>query len=128
MEREHKYVINGKTYVQRPLVLGQIPQLQRVLQDVDLPADIDSSDIISLMGDKLPEALAVVLTEEGTSPKDKDVAALGKEFQNCVDFFTAMEVIDHFFDLNRVASVSQRVINTIIGLRMEMTRVSGLSN
>ena len=123
--REYRYEINGKTYIQRALVLGQIPQMQDVLRGISFPDSIDPAGMLGLLDTKLPEALAVVLTEEGTSPKDKDVAAQAEEFRNTVDLSTAMDAIDHFFGLNPVASISQRLVQMIAGLRAEMTRESG---
>ena len=51
---EFKYQIANKTYVQRPLVLGQIRQLLGILKDIDLPKEADPVSIAVALGDKLP--------------------------------------------------------------------------
>jgi hypothetical protein len=58
------YEIGGKTWTQRSLVLGQIRQLLTVIKGVVIPPGCGVAQLIELLGDRLPVALAVVLVEE----------------------------------------------------------------
>lgn len=103
------YGINGKRYVQKPLVLGQLRQLTEVLKGIAWTPETAFTDIIALVGDRLPSALAVVLVEEGTSPGKKDVEALAKELEDALDVDTAVKVVEDFFTLNPVVSLLERL-------------------
>lgn len=64
-----KYIIDGKTYIQKPLVLGQIRQLIGHLKGLEIKPGSSGVGIVFELGDQLPAALAIVLVEEGKSPK-----------------------------------------------------------
>ena len=115
------YEINGKKYVQKPLVLGQLRQLTGVLKGVAWTQGTDVADIIALIGDRLPSALAVVLTEEGASPGKKDVEALARELEDALDADTAVKVVEDFFTSNPVVSLLER----LRGLAGKMTAKTG---
>ncbi len=108
-KKEFKYEIDGKTYVQRPLVLGQMNQAMNLLKGITIPSDIDAVGVVSLLGDKLPDALAIMITEEGTRLKDKDMKALSSVLRESVDIETAIEIIDNFFGLNPIVSAFERL-------------------
>lgn len=108
-KKEFTYEINGKTYFQRPLVLGQIKQLFGVLKGVEIAQDMGIKEIMRLLGDRLPDAIAVVLTEKGTKIKDKDLQALADEMREFMDIGTATEVFDHLLSLNPIASVIEKL-------------------
>lgn len=118
-----RYEINGNTYILKPLVLGQIEQVSQLLQGVEIASDMGTMDIVKLLDDRLPEAIAIVLTEEGKKLKEKDIPALTEEIREFLDIDTAMEIVNHFFSLNPIASVLEKLTGTMIGIR---TMITGL--
>lgn len=112
MERqtmEKTYDLGGTTYVQRPLVLGQIRQLLEQLDGLTFDAAAGVAAIVSALGDRLPLALAVVLTPEGSSPRGKDLPALADEIEFGISPDQVLEVIEDFFGCNPVASLLERL-------------------
>jgi hypothetical protein len=114
------YSVNGKTYYQRKLVLGQIEPLIAFLEDVTF-AELSAAGIVKALGGKLPKVLAIVVTPEGESPRDKDVAALAETLAAEMDIETALEVAADFLSFNPVSSIFGR-INGIMNLLMESTK------
>jgi hypothetical protein len=108
-KKEFKYDIGGKTYVQRELVLGQINQLMEILPKLTVPKDLSPLTIIKQLGPDLPSAFAVILTEEGKSPKGKNLDDLAAEIAFGIDAKTMCAVIEDFFDCNPIASLSGRI-------------------
>ena len=97
-----EYDIGGKKYIQRPLVLGQMLQISEVLKGVKtLP--VNPAEALRALGDKMPKALAIVLTEEGQSIKDKDLEAISKEISFSIDMDTMFKVIEDFFVCNPIS-------------------------
>jgi len=107
--KEYTYEIDGKTYIQRPLVLGQLSQMIGALEGIEIPSTIDAAGIAKLLGDRLPDVIAIVLTPEGTRLKDKDTPEIAEIFRESMDIETAVEVIDNFFGLNRIASAFEKL-------------------
>lgn len=105
----YNYDIAGTLYTQRPLVLGQLSQIIGVLKDIKIPSNINEFGIIALLGDNLSEALAVILSKPGTSLKDKDLAEEAEFFRENIDIATAIEIIENFFVLNPIVSVSGKL-------------------
>jgi hypothetical protein len=101
------YEIGGRTYTQRPLVLGQVRQLVEHLGQIDFsPAmAFDFVGLLDTLGDLLPVALAIVLTEDGAHPRDKDIAAVAREFEFTVEAGTALRAVEDFFALNPISSI-----------------------
>lgn len=103
------YVINGITYIQKPLVLGQIRQITSVIKKIaeggGLPTGGTPFEWIEILGDKLPLALAVVLTPEGGDPRSKDLAALGDELEFNILPDQVIQVVTDFFDCNPIHSL-----------------------
>ena len=120
---EKKYDIGGKVYVQRPLVLGQTRQLLRVLDGLALPGNLEVRSLIETLGESLPAALAVVLTEEGKSPKDKDIEALAAELEFSITLEQTAQVIEDFFDCNPLPSLLDKLTKAAgnIGAGMKAT-------
>lgn len=118
---EKRYEIGGKTYVQRPLVLGQWRQLNDVTKEVILPKDLNVKNLIMAFGNRLFHVLAVIITEEGKSPRDKDLAALAEEIEFGVTPETALEMIADFFALNPVFSL----LNNLESLVSQIQRAVG---
>jgi len=108
-KNKYKNHIGETDYVRRPLVIGQVKQLMDVLGDIILPADIDIPGIIAVLGVRLPYALAVILTEKDTHPKDKDIDGLGESFTYTLETSTAIQAVEDFFVLNPVASLLEKM-------------------
>lgn len=104
-----KYEIGGKAYIQKPIVLGQIRQLTNLLKGVVMTGDINAAGLISVLGDKLPQAIAIVLNPAGEHLKDKDVNALAKEIEFEISPEQAIEVVNDFFTCNPIPSLLQKV-------------------
>lgn len=101
----HTYQIGGKTYLQKKLVLGQWRQLLELLKGLSLPQDFPVREMVSVFGDKLARALAIVLTEEGTLARDKDIAALAAELEFTVEPELILQVVEDFFVCNPIPSL-----------------------
>jgi hypothetical protein len=102
-----RYTINGKTYTQRILVLGQIKQLTEALEGASIPAGSGVGQVAGLIGDQLPRCAAVILQPEGVAHRDKDLAALEAEFAEHMDIVTADKVIDDFFALTPAETIAR---------------------
>jgi hypothetical protein len=125
---KYKYEINGKTYVLKKLVLGQMRQLIEVLKTIRIPAGAGTAGLIEAFGDKLPLVLAVVLTEEGKSIKDKDLEKLAEEFNEfSLEVETTVQVIDDFFVLNPIASLWEKIQGLLEGITKGM-KATGSTN
>lgn len=104
-----EYDISGRAFVQRPLVLGQLQQLLRILDGIALPDPLTLASLLDALGGRLYSAIAVVITEKGCSPRDKDVESLAAELEWAIPLETAMEIVDDFFVLNPVSSIIERI-------------------
>ncbi|WP_028319345.1 hypothetical protein [Desulfobulbus elongatus] len=102
-----RYTINGQTYTQRTLVLGQIGQLLEAMRGVSFPAGAGVAQVAGLIGDRLARCAAVVLQPEGVLHRDKDLAALEAEFTEHLDIVTTEKVIDDFFALTPAAAIAK---------------------
>jgi hypothetical protein len=100
-----EYDIDGKTFVQRPLVMGQVQQLLRCLDGIDLPESLTLASLLDALGGRLYTAIAIVITEKGCSPREKNVAELAAALEWSIDMDTALGIIDDFFELNPVSSL-----------------------
>jgi len=110
---EKTYVIGDKTYTQKPLVLGQVKQLLDLLKDVEIPGDIDALGLVTILGDKLPLALAIVLAEKGKSLRGKDIPELADEIEFEVTPEQTLEITDDFFLINPISSVLEKLTGII---------------
>jgi hypothetical protein len=106
---EFKYEVGGKKYIQKPLVLAQIKQLISRTQDLEIPGEIDVLELIGLLGDRIPGALAIVLTEKGAALRDKDLDALALELEYSITHETILQVIEDFFVCNPIASLLSKL-------------------
>lgn len=122
-----EYVIGGKKYIQKPLVLGQIMQLMELLKGVVIPKHIDTFGLISALGQHLGPALAIVLIPEGVALKDKDIKMLESEIVFEVTPEQVVEIIEHFFTLNPIASLLQKLSGMVESVSKKITK-TGLSN
>jgi hypothetical protein len=112
-----KYDISGTTYIQKPLVLGQIRQMRGVLDGLAISPSEGSAGLILALEDRLGLALAVVLTKEGETLKDKDLHALADEIEFAITGETIMKVVDDFFTCNPVASLFEKVTGIVKKIR-----------
>jgi len=108
LKKETQYSFGGKVYRQGALVMGQVKQLLTVLNGAGLTDIADPFAIIRDLGDRMPRALAVVLTPEGVSPRDKDIETLAKELEFAMTFDDVLRVIDDFFGCNDLLSLLAR--------------------
>ncbi|HSW39898.1 MAG TPA: hypothetical protein VLL97_10440 [Acidobacteriota bacterium] len=115
------YEIDGKTYVQRPLVLGQLRQLLGVLKGVTIPTALDAMGLVNALSGHLPRALAVVLTPAGISPRDKDIDALASEIEFAITPEQVFEVVDGFFGCNPLPSLLKRLGMVAGNITAQMT-------
>lgn len=110
-----EYIIGGKKYIQRPLVIGQLKQLARLLKNVVISPDAGPANIVEAIGDKLPEAIAIVLIPEGVNVKDKNIEEMVRELEFQVDIETAVKIVEDFFDCNQVSLLWKRLQNALKG-------------
>lgn len=113
-----KYTINGKTYVQKPLVIAQAMQMDRLLEGVEI-FDLSPISILRALKEKLPTAMAIVLTPIEEKIQGKNLSALEDEFTENLDIDTALQVAEDFFIFNPISSISSRfrgLIGTIWGM------------
>lgn len=109
MPEKFNYEIGGKTYIQKPLVLGQIRQMINLLQGIVIPGNTDAIGLITLLGDKLPIAIAIVLIPEDVDLKNKDIRALADEIEFEISPELSMQVIEDFFVLTPIVSLLERL-------------------
>jgi len=105
---EKKYTIDNKVYVQKPLLLGQWRQLIGIIKDIKI-STFDTVGLIIALGNDIHKAIAVLLTEEGKHPKDKDVDALAKELDFAVTSEQIPEIIEDFLDITPTASLIEKL-------------------
>lgn len=110
-EKIFKYQFSDKTYIQKKLVLGQINQLIHFFREnnITILNEVTVQGVVISLGDKIPHALAIVLTEEGKSPKGKDLKALAEEIEFGISPETTLEVVEHFFDCNHIPSLLEKL-------------------
>ena len=119
------YEIDGETYELRPLVLGQWKQLNRALDGIDYPEVPTVRNMTERFADRIDQFLAVVLTKQGTHPKDKDLTALAENFAWAMQPKQIAEVISDFFDLTPAASICNLVTGVMEKARLRMTAAIG---
>jgi len=112
-----KYTINGKIYVQKPLVLGQWEQLIPMLDKFNF-TEFTAPGIIREMGSEIYEAAAIVLIPEGVKIKNKDIGALVEELSEEMSVEALMEVVGDFFLYNRISSLVSK-FNSLTDLIIE---------
>lgn len=99
------YTINGKRYIQKPLVLGQIAPLIAILEGRTI-MDLSVQGIMAAFSDILPELFAIILIPDGETAGGKDVKAMEQEFRDEMDIDTALEVAADFLYCNPVSSIA----------------------
>jgi hypothetical protein len=116
----YEYKIGEKVYEQKPLVWGQAKQLTKLLKEISFGPETTVSDLIALIGDRMPMVLAIVLTEQGKSPKDKNLEALSEELAFDTPVDVVAKAIEDFFVCNPTASYLEKLEKLIGGARGQM--------
>ena len=102
MKSIREYTINGKKYYQKELVLGQLKQITPLLENFQIPQIFTAREVIEVLGDKLPIAIAIIIREQDKALKDKDIELLVNEFEENLEVETAIKIIEDFFQLNNI--------------------------
>lgn len=126
--KNYSYTIGSKTYIMKPLVMGQINQLITLLKDVTFPSSGEVLPIITALGDKLPEAVAVVLHDPDVPLKDKNIKTMAEDiaFEMSPEMF--LEVTEDFFECTPISSLFQKMGNTATKIAEKMNQtVDGLT-
>ena len=118
-ERRREYEFGGKVYIQTELVWGQVRQLVATLENIEFKGDLTVPNLIQILGDALPTALAVVLTEKGQSIITKDLEALAEQLTFTIPVATTIQVIEDFFVFNQTASILEKVNGMVSKLLVE---------
>lgn len=135
MSNKLSYTIGGKPWTQRPLVMGQWKQLMALLKGMAIPAGAGIPELVTLLGDRMPLALAVILIEEGGNLRDRFGLRTGtgfagipipewyqneevmldiaNEIETGIDAETVLRVIDDFLSCNPVSSILERLAGVL---------------
>lgn len=117
---EYKYTIGNKVYFQKPLVIGQVSQLLNLLKDVKIPSEINVLTLITLLGDKLSKAIAIILIEPDKPLKSKNVDELVTEIEFELSPEMAIKIVEDFFDCNPISSLLEKMGNTVNKIAQKM--------
>lgn len=122
-----KYTIGDKIFIQKKLVLGQWKELRTILDEIIIPGELTPISLVQALGSNLFIVLAIVLTEEGKSPRGKDLAALADEIEYGITPDTAIEVLADFFDLNPIPLILKSLTDLSGIIKTKITEI-GLTN
>lgn len=116
-KKEFRYEIDGATYIQRPLVLGQIKQLSGILENISVSMLTDETAMAKLLVNNISPVIAVVITKEGVRLQDKDIEAFAGEIEFAIDAETVTRVVQDFFVCNPVASIYEKLTGMVKSMR-----------
>jgi hypothetical protein len=116
------YEINEKIYEQKTLVWGQVRQLTNILKDVAFGPETSAPALINLLGDKMPLVLAVLLTESGTSVKDKNLDACAEELSFAISVDVVVKVVEDFFACNPIVSTLEKLSGVLAVLKEKIQK------
>ncbi|HNU76589.1 MAG TPA: hypothetical protein PKL88_02650 [bacterium] len=108
-ETEYLYKIGEKEYRMKPLVMGQVRQLLSLLKGVEMPESVTVVSLITTLGDKLPEAVAILLIEPDKTLKNKNLKSLTEEIEFELTPTLTMEIIEDFFDCTPIFSILEEM-------------------
>lgn len=95
---EKVYVIDDVEYVITPPYLAVLQHVSHYLSRAGVTEGMSPAEIAMAVGERLPDALAAMLTPRGMHPRDKDLAALAEAFRWSEKVaVSAAEVVDDFF-------------------------------
>jgi hypothetical protein len=126
---EKRYQIGERSYVQRPLVLGQLQQLLPFLGGIQLRRG-ELYDLMGMLANgKISAALAVVLIDEGITVREAldRVEERAVEIHYSITADQILEVLEDFFVCNRSSSVLERLLTLIVKLKADIERANGTS-
>lgn len=119
------YEIKGRSFYQKELVLGQLELLVDLLKDLGLEKGLTNLQILKSLGGKMPQAMAIVLLEEGQSSNRIEIKEDGKPieveeikkltpfFANNVNISLALKVIVDFFVCTPMTNIMQTLATLI---------------
>ncbi|MEM5790329.1 MAG: hypothetical protein AAGU11_23660 [Syntrophobacteraceae bacterium] len=121
------YEIAGKNYVQKKIVLGQLELLVPILSGLEINAATPVAELVRSLGSALPEAIAVVVVEEGSDTRSAMQSdALRQRAQDLswgMDLELAVEVVTDFFALNPISSIGAKVGEKLQSLRQAKAKL-----
>jgi len=131
------YEFGGKTYHQKPLVIGQIEQLASAVEKLPIPLFEFSKfksytpqqwkdTLVQLLREGiLSTALAVVLIPEGQKSRDRNLQEIEGDIRDECPLLTGVKVITDFFTcngLNEIGSIARKASDSFQSQRTEMTQ------
>ena len=124
-----KYEINGKTYVMKPLVLGQLRALTEILKTIKIEKPSPAA-IIGALGEKLPQALAIVLIEDGLTIKEaiEKYQERALELECEISPEETLQVVEDFFELTPVSSLVEKLTGSIKKIAEQIPKASKKSS
>ncbi len=125
--KKYVYEINGKKWILKPLVIGQVNQLIEITDHLKIPANIGIAGLIALLGKELGKAFAIILTPEGMRLKEKDIDAIKEELEETVEIETAIKIIEDFFALSPIALVLERLSGIIEKIQGQLIQLMNSS-
>ncbi|MDG6005553.1 hypothetical protein BIY37_04800 [Candidatus Brocadia sapporoensis] len=117
-EMGKKYTIGNKTYIQKPLVWGQIKQIIPLFQSFTVLEQINYASIAGILGDNLSKFLAIVLTEEGQEIRKKNLDEVISAIEYEITAEQVVQVVEDFFVCNPAASLLERLTGIMAGMKM----------
>ena len=124
---DFEYDIGGRKFKQKPLVLGQVKQLIAVLKGLVLPSELNVMSLIESLDEKITQALAILLIENGVSLKEKNVSEVQEFLDENLELKTIVGVINDFFDCNPIASISEALIGLTTKIQEKMYQTTLLT-
>lgn len=122
---EFQYQIGENTFTMRPLRAGQVHQLLALLKEVNLPSELNVLSLIAALGDKIAEAIAIILIDSRVPLKDKNVNKLAKEIEFEMDLDLELKIIEDFFVLTPVSSILEKMGKTVEKISQELMKKTG---
>lgn len=115
---EYSYDIGGKVYRQGPLVLAQVRQLIAEIGSLGINPAAGTAELVKslLCCSQLERALAVVLTPDGSSLRDKDIDSLAVELAFDITAEQIAQVVADFFICNPIASLLEKLSGIMGGM------------
>jgi hypothetical protein len=120
-ETEYLYKIGEVEYRMKPLVLGQISRLMKLLEGVVLPEDSNVLSMVSALGDKLPMAFAIIFHIPNIPLKEKNLEAIANDLEFELSPEMTMEIVEDFFDCTPISLLAEKMGKTIEKIGEKMT-------
>lgn len=113
------YTIGDTLYEQRELVLGQWKQLRALLEGLEIPGGVSAlGGLLAALEEsgRLERALAVLLTESGGRPQEKNLERTAAALEFAITPQQIAQVIEDFFTCNPAASILSQLGTIIVTL------------